>query len=72
MKRRAGLGVRHDASCIELHGARGQRGNFRFAVKTHDYREPARFSSRKEFASQVMPGGSRPVAGSSKSSTEGR
>ncbi len=34
--------------------------------------QPARLSSRSEVASQVMPKGSRPVAGSSRSSTEGR
>ena len=34
--------------------------------------QPARLSSRSEVASQVMPEGSRPVARSSRSSTEGR
>ena len=72
-ERRAGFGVGDDGAGIEVDGAGGERGDFRFAVKAHDDGAAGAIDVRaSELASQVMPRGSRPVAGSSKSRTEGR
>ena len=37
MERGAGVGVGDDGAGIELNGARGERGNFGFAVEAHDH-----------------------------------